>query len=104
MSEMLLLLLVVTLVLYWLSAIHAKDLAIAAARRECRLCDVQFLDHTVQLVKIWFSRDQAGQLRFWRQYKFEYTDDGNTRRQGKLTLLGQRVSNVTMETFNPVIH
>lgn len=104
MSEVLLLLFVVTLVLYWLSAMHAKDFAIMSARRECKLCDVQFLDQTVQLAKISVSRDESGQWRLWREYKFEYTDDGDSRRRGRLTLLGQRVMRITMETFNPVIH
>ena len=98
------LLLVVTGVLYWLSAMHAKDLAIMAAKRECKLCDVQFLDQTVQLVKISVSRDETGQWRLWREYRFEYTDDGDSRRRGQLTLLGQRVLRIAMETFNPVIH
>lgn len=104
MSEMLILLLVVTLVGYWLSAMHAKDLAIAAARRECRLFDVQFLDHTVQLIKLSFTRDEIGQWRVWREYRFEYSDDGESRRRGRLSLLGQRVARISLETFNPVIH
>ena len=104
MSEMLLLLLIVTVAGYWLSAMHAKDMAIAAARRECKLCDVQFLDQTVQLVKLSMSRDETGQWRMWREYRFEYTEDGETRRAGRLSLLGQKVMRVAMETFNPIIH
>ena len=104
MSEMLLLLLVVTVAAYWLSAVRCKDLAIMAARRECRIYDVQFLDQTVQLVKLSMSRDDSGQWRVWREYRFEYTDDGDTRRAGRLTLLGQRVIRIALETFNPIIH
>lgn len=104
MSEMLMLLLVVTVAGYWLSAMHAKDIAIAEARHECKLCDVQFLDHTVQLIKLSLSRDATGQWRLWREYRFEYSDDGEARRSGRLSLLGQRVVRIALETFNPVIH
>lgn len=104
MSELLLLVIVVTGVLYWLSAMRSKDIAIATAKRECRLCDVQFLDQTVQLVKLSVSRDQNGHWRLWREYRFEYSDDGNTRREGRMSMLGPRVIQVAMETFNPVIH
>lgn len=104
MSELLLLLLIVISSLYWLSAMRCKDIAIAAARRECKICDVQFLDQTVQLVKLSMSRDQTGHWRFWREYRFEYTGDGDTRNAGKLSMLGPRVVHIALETFNPVIH
>ena len=104
MSEILMLLLVVTVAMYWLSAMRCKDLAIMAARRECKLCSVQFLDQTVQLIKLSVSRDDTGSWRLWREYRFEYTDDGDTRRRGRIILLGQRVLSIALETFSPMIH
>ena len=104
MSEVLLLFLVVAIALYWLSAMRCKEIAIFSARRECGLHKVQLLDQTVQLVKLSMSRDKTHQWRIWREYKFEYSDDGEARREGRLTLLGQRVIRVALETFNPIIH
>jgi hypothetical protein len=50
------------------------------------------------------SRDGSDQWRIWREYRFEYTQDGDGRHQGQLTILGQKVLRVALETFNPVIH
>ncbi|MCB1694012.1 MAG: DUF3301 domain-containing protein, partial [Pseudomonadales bacterium] len=83
---------------------RCKDLAIAAARRECKICDVQFLDHTVQLVRLSMSRDRENRWRIWREYRFEYSEDGQERLSGQLSMLGQQVIRVALETFNPVIH
>jgi hypothetical protein len=104
MSELLLLILVCVAALYWQSALHCKDIAVRVARRECNLCEVQLLDQTVQLVRLSMSRDPSDRWRMWREYRFEYSDDGEARREGRLTLLGQRVIRVALETFNPIIH
>jgi hypothetical protein len=77
---------------------------VLAAKKECKLCGVQLLDQTVQQVKISMSRDTRDQWRIWREYRFEYTQDGEGRHEGQLTLLGQKVLRVALETFNPVIH
>ncbi|XOV88557.1 MAG: DUF3301 domain-containing protein [Pseudomonadota bacterium] len=104
MTELLLLIVVGLVALYWQSAMRCKELAVIAARRECKLCDVQLLDQTVQLERLSLSRDASARWRIWREYRFEYTEDGDTRREGQLTLLGQKVIRIALETFNPVIH
>lgn len=104
MSELLLILLIGGIALYWQAAMRCKELAVLGARKECQICDVQLLDQTVQLVRLSMSRDGNGRWRLWREYRFEYSDDGETRREGRLTLLGQRVIRVALETFAPVIH
>ncbi|MEX0943600.1 MAG: DUF3301 domain-containing protein [Pseudomonadales bacterium] len=104
MSEIILLVVIVAAALYWMSAMRCKEVAIMAARRECKLCNVQLLDQTVHLTKLSMSRDQNQQWRIWREYHFEYSDNGEERRAGELTLLGQKVIRIALETFNPVIH
>ena len=104
MSEFLLIILLGLVALYWQSGMRGKEQAVLAARKECKLCDVQLLDQTVQQVKISMSRDISDQWRIWREYRFEYTQDGEGRYEGQVTLLGQKVLRVALETFNPVIH
>ncbi len=104
MSELLLVVLIGLALLYWQAAVRCKELAIRAARKECDLCGVQLLDQTVHQTRLSLSRDAGGQWRIWRDYGFEYSQDGDDRYRGKLTLLGQRVLRVALETFNPVIH
>ena len=90
--------------LYWLAAMRCKEVAVAVARRECKRYDVQLLDQTVHQARLSLSRDDQDHWRVWREYRFEYTIDGDSRSRGLVILLGQRTVRVDMETFNSVIH
>ncbi len=104
MTELFIVILIGAGLLYWQASVRCKELAVIAARKECDLCGVQLLDQTVQQMRVSMSRDASSQWRFWREYRFEYSEDGETRHEGRLTLLGQRVIRIALETFNPVIH
>jgi len=104
MSELLTIIFIGLVILYWQAAVRCKEIAVVNARKECNLCDVQLLDQTVHQVKVSLSRDVTGQWRIWREYGFDYSPDGEVRFKGRLVLLGQRVIRVALETFNPVIH
>ncbi len=104
MSELLIIFCIGAGLLYWQSAIRCKEIAVRAARKECGLCGVQLLDQTVQQVKVSMSRDVSGQWRVWREYRFEYSHNGDDRYTGNLTLLGQALKRVALETFDPIIH
>lgn len=68
-----------------------------AAARACQRNDVQLLDDTVALQRLWWRRDWNGQLRSERVYHFEFTASRTDRRRGRVVLLGQRVEVVQME-------
>jgi hypothetical protein len=104
MTEILVIILVGSLGLYWLAAMRCKEIAVVVARRECNRYDVQLLDQTVHQAKLSMSRDDSYQWRVWREYRFEYTNNGDTRSRGLVTMLGQKTVRVDMETFNSVIH
>ena len=104
MTEILVIILLGVLGLYWLAGMRCKEIAVVVARRECDRYDVQLLDQTVHQAKLSMSRDGRDQWRVWREYRFEYTNDGDTRSRGLVTMLGQRTVRVDMETFNSVIH
>lgn len=103
MTELILILVIGAGLLYWQAAARAKELAVFGARKECKLCGVQLLDETVQQIKVSMSRDERDNWRFWREYRFEYSEDGQNRFEGRLTLLGGRVIRIALETFNPTI-
>jgi|TARA_Y100000310_G_scaffold340332_1_gene435712 hypothetical protein len=104
MTDLLIFLLLGVGFLYFVSAIRCKDVAIWAARRECRLNGVQLLDHTVYQVWISLKRDSNDDWRIWRRYKFDYSDDGENRHSGDLVLLGRQVVRIRMESFMPPVH
>lgn len=82
---------------YWMAAMRSKELAREAGRRACREARVQFLDDTVQLVRVRLRRDRYGRLAFYREYRFEYTADGDRRQHGELAMLGARVLHVSLD-------
>lgn len=104
MTEMLIIICVSIYGLYWLESMRCKEIAIGHASRECKRCNVQLLDQTVHQVSISMSRDTNDKWRVWREYEFEYTEDGDTRNRGRETLLGQRLLRMALETFDPIIH
>lgn len=93
------LLLLVGSVWYWLSAMRAKDIARQAGRRRCKEVGVMLLDDTVVQRKLRLRRDPEGRLSFYREYRFEFTGDGNTRHRGELALHGERIVRLEMEPY-----
>jgi len=78
-------------------ALQARELAYAAAHRECENMQVQLLDQSVYLRKLWFRRNKHGRLGFWRVYYFEFTVTGGTRYVGRVFMLGRRIERVELE-------
>lgn len=75
----------------WRDSLRAREAAIRACRAACDADGVQFLDDTVAVSSLWPARDDDGRLRLRRVYTFEYSDTGDNRRRGWVTLLGERV-------------
>ena len=67
------------------------EAGIRAAKLACEEEQLQFLDDTVVIRSLRPARDDDGQLKLRRVYAFEYSDNGDNRRPGSVTLLGQQV-------------
>ncbi len=76
---------------FWLDSIKASEAGVAGGRRACEAEGLQFLDDTVSLESVKPVRDEDGQLRLCRVYGFEYSDTGNNRCKGSVTLVGHEV-------------
>jgi Protein of unknown function (DUF3301) len=86
-------------VLLWLDSLRARERALGAGRAACRRYGLQFLDETVAISRIRLRRDDEGRVKIARTYTFEFTETGNTRRQGAVVMLGQQLSDVQMEPY-----
>ena len=62
-----------------------------AARQACEADGLLFLDDTVAIAAIRPARNHAGRVVIGRSYEFEYSDTGDNRRKGGVTLEGHRV-------------
>ena len=75
----------------WMDSLKAREAAIAAGRRACEVEGWQFLDDTVAIESLRPARNEDGRLTLRRTYGFEYSDTGNNRRRGQVTLIGREV-------------
>lgn len=79
----------------WSASRAANEAAREYGRRACDEAGVQWLDQSVQLVVMRLRRRPDGWLSLERQFRFDYTRDGETRQGGRLVLLGTRLVGFT---------
>lgn len=79
------------------SSLRAREAANAAIRPACRAEGLLFLDDTVALDRLRPRRDGEGRLAIERVYRFDYSDTGDNRRRGRVTVLGARVLHVDLD-------
>ncbi|MFO1312763.1 MAG: DUF3301 domain-containing protein [Burkholderiales bacterium] len=78
------------------SSLQAREAGNAAIRPACQARGYLFLDDTVALDRLRLRRDDEGRARIERTYRFDYSDTGDNRRRGYVTLLGARVLEVSL--------
>lgn len=98
-ASLLLLLLIGAFVWYWLHSLRILEIAREAGRRACHQESLQFLDDTVAGTGMALARDDNGRRLLRRTYRFEFSETGNSRREGQVVMLGARVESVTLEPF-----
>ena len=97
--SLLLLLSLAAFVWYWFDSLRALEQAREVGRLACSDADVQFLDDTVASIALQLVRDETGRRVFRRTYRFEFSETGNTRIEGKVILLCHKVESVTMDPY-----
>ena len=80
----------------WFESTRVREIAVARARSQCNVDEVQFLDDTVSLATIRLARDEDGHAALKRTYTFEYSDTGNNRQPGSIVMLGQAVQHLNL--------
>jgi hypothetical protein len=90
---------IVAAALFFLDSLRARERAVRAGREACRRYDLQFLDDTVSFARLRLARDDEGRLRFSRTYTFEFTETGNTRRQGAIVMIGHELQDIHLEPY-----
>jgi hypothetical protein len=95
--EALAVLLMVGVAWLWFDSLGTRETAVEAARRACAAEGVQLLDDTVMLMSLWPQRGRSGTLTLRRIYSFEFSDTGNNRLDGSVTLLGPVVQALYLE-------
>jgi hypothetical protein len=97
--SLLALLVIIALGWFWLHSIRILEIARDAGRRACAREELQFLDDTVASTSFALDRDSTGCRILRRTYRFEFTETGNSRREGEVIMLGERVESVMLEPY-----
>lgn len=97
--SILVLLVIIAVGWFWLHSIRILEIARDAGRRACARDELQFLDDTVASTRLALDRDSSGRRILRRTYRFEFTETGNTRREGEIVMLGDKVESVTMDPY-----
>jgi len=97
LSDILLFSIICTIILYWVSAQKIREVALAAATKECERLNLQLLDGSVALKKIAPKRNDRGQFVLLRAYRFEFSATGDERYHGMVTMFGKKISDIHLQ-------
>jgi hypothetical protein len=87
----------------WYDSLTAREAGVREARSACADEGLQLLDDTVAIRRLRLERDDAGRIGLQRTYAFEYSDTGDNRQQGSVTLFGQDVVLVSLRARLTVV-
>ena len=91
MTELVILAALAAVAWAWHDSLGAREGAVAAARHACKAEGVMLLDDTVAVAALRLRRNGEGHIAILRVYRFEFSDTGNNRLDGSVTMLGREV-------------
>ena len=86
----------------WLKLSVARERAVCVARQQCRLHGLQLLDETVGLRALRLRRVN-GLRRVERGYGFEVSIDGHDREPGRLWMIGDALTDLSLPVIEPLV-
>jgi hypothetical protein len=81
---------------FWLDSLRAREIATAVCRHVCERQHLQFLDGTVSLKALGLARNSRGRLQIRRVYRFDFSEDGLSRCQGRAVTVGSEVMDLLL--------
>lgn len=84
---------------FWIDTLRAREAALLAGRAACERYGLMLLDDTVAVTRMRFARNAEGRLRLARTYGFEFSDTGNNRRHGAISLIGGELADISFEPY-----
>jgi hypothetical protein len=84
---------------FWVDALRAREAALRAGRAACERYGLLLLDDTVAVTRMRFARNAEGRLRLARTFGFEFSDTGNNRRHGTISLMGGEAEDIAFEPY-----
>jgi len=100
-SALILLLVLGAVVGLWLKLSVARERAVRIARQQCHLHGLQLLDETVGMRALRLRRVN-GLRRIERGYGFEVSIDGHDREPGRLWMIGDALTGLSLPVVEPL--
>jgi len=97
LSHIFILLACLAVAMYFFSELHVREIALKAARLHSDELNVQLLDQSVGIHRVWLKRGRDNRLHIWRNYQFEFTSTGDERYKGHVITLGEQVETVQLQ-------
>ena len=97
MQGLALLLLLATIFWFWYTSTRAREAALQQVYQTIRQSNLQLLDGSIYMKKIWPTRLQNGMLGLLRFYHFEYTENGADRHQGLIVMAANKLEYLQIE-------
>jgi hypothetical protein len=83
--------------------LRARETAREAGKKACLRAGLQFLDDSVAGTGVQLGRDDHGRRVIRRTYRFEFSDTGDNRLEGRLVLVGGQVEKLFMEPYRMAV-
>ena len=87
------------LVWFWFDSMKARERALSVGPLACQRNGLQFLDETVECISLRPARNEDGRVVLRRIYRFEFTDNGKSRRAGTIIMMGGEAVSLSMEPY-----
>jgi hypothetical protein len=99
MADYIIFIIIITLLWYWWNSITAYEIAYKEAKLTCRRLELQFLDDTLDVIKLRLCRHPKGHMQVCRTYEFEFSSDGDNRYKGYIKLGGLTYESIDMDAY-----
>ena len=90
---------IIGLIWYWWNSVSAYEVAYREAKSACQRLELQFLDDTLDIIKLRLCRHPRGYMQICRVYEFEFSSDGDSRYKGYVKLSGQKYESIDMDAY-----
>lgn len=97
MQGLLLLIGLILLFWFWYSSSKSREAALRIVQQSLQDSQLQLLDGSIYLRKIWPTRNQHGRVSLLRFYNFEYTANGADRYRGLIVMLSNTMEYLQIE-------
>jgi hypothetical protein len=96
-TDILWLTLFITAVALWWQGQGVKAFALSKVVKYCNDQDLQLLDESLVLKRLWLARGSSGAVQIKRTYQFEFTSTGEHRYLGFVVMIGWKVIQLEMQ-------